>query len=313
VPASTGRRDGRHGLFFPIGSTRRGSSSDASLGALGRSGIELVEEAISACFLGRFRNIEIQNSACETLRLWHSMFMSASPHILVVEDDREIANLVTRFLKANDCRVAQAANGREMDLHLTDGRFDLIVLDLMLPGEDGLAICRRLRRGNRIPIIMLTAKGDPLDRIIGLEMGADDYIAKPFDPRELLARIRAVLRRVRDGEDPAGEKTARRHHFAGYAIDVAARRLSDPQGAEIALTGAEFDLLLVLVERPGRVLSRDRLLDLTQGRAAGPFERSVDILVSRIRRKMEQDPHHPEIIKTVRSGGYMFTADVESS
>ena len=239
--------------------------------------------------------------------------MSASPHILVVEDDREIAGLVARFLRANDCRVTVAANGRDMDIHLADGRFDLIVLDLMLPGEDGLAICRRLRRSNRIPIIMLTAKGDPLDRIIGLEMGADDYIAKPFDPRELLARVRAVLRRVRDAADAATDKAARRHAFAGFAVDVAARRLHDPRGAEIALTGAEFDLLLALVERPGRVLSRDRLLDLTQGRVAGPFERSVDILVSRIRRKMEQDPHHPEIIKTVRSGGYMFAADVESS
>ena len=239
--------------------------------------------------------------------------MSASPHILVVEDDREIAQLVTRYLRANDCRVSQAANGREMDLHLADGRFDLIVLDLMLPGEDGLAICRRLRRGNRIPIIMATAKGDPLDRIIGLEMGADDYIAKPFDPRELLARIRAVLRRVRDAADAPGERAMRHHRFLGFTIDVAARRLADPQGAEIALTGAEFDLLLALVERPARVLSRDRLLDLTQGRVAGPFERSVDILVSRIRRKMEQDAHHPEIIKTVRSGGYMFAVDVESS
>ena len=239
--------------------------------------------------------------------------MSASPHILVVEDDREIAGLVARFLRANDCRVSSAVNGREMDHHLADGRFDLIVLDLMLPGEDGLAICRRLRRSNRIPIIMLTAKGDPLDRIIGLEMGADDYLGKPFDPRELLARIRAVLRRVREAADTSDHKAARRHVFAGFSIDVAARRLADPRGAEIALTGAEFDLLLALVERPGRVLSRDRLLDLTQGRSAGPFERSVDILVSRIRRKMEQDPHHPEIIKTVRSGGYMFTADVENS
>jgi len=160
---------------------------------------------------------------------------------------------------------------------------------------------------------MLTAKGDPLDRIIGLEMGADDYLGKPFDPRELLARIRAVLRRVDDRQDGIGEKPVARHAFLGFAVDLAARRLTDPRGAEITLTGAEFDLLLAMVERPGRVLSRDRLLDLTQGRAAGPFERSVDILVSRIRRKMERDPHHPEMIKTVRSGGYMFAVDVESS
>ena len=239
--------------------------------------------------------------------------MSTSPHILVVEDDREISALVARYLKANDCRVAVAPDGREMDRRLADGRFDLIVLDLMLPGEDGLAICRRLRRDTRIPIVMLTAKGDALDRIIGLEMGADDYLAKPFDPRELLARIRAVLRRVGDAAEAPVDKTTRVHGFRGFSLDVLARRLLSPEGAEISLTGAEFDLLLVLVERPGRVLSRDRLLDLTQGRTAGPFERSIDILISRIRRKMETDPHHPDLIKTVRSGGYMFTAEVESS
>lgn len=238
--------------------------------------------------------------------------MSTSPHILVVEDDREISALVARYLRANDHRVSLAADGREMDRHLAEGRFDLIVLDLMLPGEDGLAICRRLRRDTRVPIIMLTAKSDELDRIIGLEMGADDYIAKPFNPRELLARIRAVLRRTGETTDPA-EKTMRLHRFAGFRLDAPARRLENPEGAEIALTGAEFDLLQVLVERPGRVLSRDRLLDLTQGRTAGPFERSIDILISRIRRKMERDAHHPEIIKTVRSGGYMFAVEVESS
>ena len=245
--------------------------------------------------------------------MWHSKTMSTSPHILVVEDDREISALVARYLKANDCRVTVATDGREMDRRLADGRFDLIVLDLMLPGEDGLSICRRIRRDLRVPIVMLTAKGDALDRIIGLEMGADDYLAKPFNPRELLARIRAVLRRVGEASETATERTARFHVFGGFRLDVPARRLLSPEGAEITLTGAEFDLLLVMVERPGRVLSRDRLLDLTQGRAAGPFERSIDILISRIRRKMERDPHHPEIIKTVRSGGYMFTADVESS
>lgn len=238
--------------------------------------------------------------------------MSTTPHILVVEDDREISALVARYLRANDLRVSVASDGREMDRRMADGRFDLIVLDLMLPGEDGLAICRRLRRDARIPIVMLTAKGDALDRIIGLEMGADDYLAKPFNPRELLARIRAVLRRVSEGAEPV-ESTVRLHDFAGYRLDVSARRLTSPEGAEISLTGAEFDLLQVLVERPGRVLSRDRLLDLTQGRAAGPFDRSIDILISRIRRKMETDPHHPEIIKTVRSGGYMFTAEVQST
>lgn len=239
--------------------------------------------------------------------------MSTAPNILLVEDDREISALVARYLRDNDCRVAVAVDGREMDRRMADADFDLIVLDLMLPGEDGLAICRRLRRDARIPIVMLTAKGDELDRIIGLEMGADDYLAKPFNPRELLARIRAVLRRSGSEIEPPTTTTLRRHVFCGFVLDVLARRLESPEGAEIALTSAEFDLLQVLVERPGRVLSRDRLLDLTQGRVAGPYERSIDILISRIRRKTEGDPHHPELIKTVRSGGYMFTAEVESS
>ncbi len=236
--------------------------------------------------------------------------MYVNPHILVVEDDREISALVARYLRANDCRVSVAVDAREMDRHLADGHFDLVVLDLMLPGEDGLAICRRLRKSTRIPIVMLTAKADELDRIIGLEMGADDYISKPFNPRELLARIRAVLRRTSSEPDQPAAETPRVRVFAGHRLDVLARRLENADGAEVSLTGAEFDLLQVLVERPGRVLSRDRLLDLTQGRAAGPYERSIDILISRIRRKVESDPHHPEIIKTVRSGGYMFSAEV---
>jgi len=239
--------------------------------------------------------------------------MYVNPHILIVEDDREISALVARYLRANDCRVSLAGDGREMDRHLADGHFDLIVLDLMLPGEDGLAICRRLRKTTRMPIVMLTAKAEELDRIIGLEMGADDYVAKPFNPRELLARIRAVLRRTAGEAEPATGETMRLHVFAGHRLDVLGRRLENADGAEVSLTGAEFDLLQVMVERPGRVLSRDRLLDLTQGRAAGPYERSIDILISRIRRKTERDPHHPEIIKTVRSGGYMFSAEVESS
>lgn len=239
--------------------------------------------------------------------------MYVNPHILLVEDDREISALVARYLRANDCRVSIAGDGREMDRHLADGHFDLIVLDLMLPGEDGLAICRRLRKTTRLPIVMLTAKADELDRIIGLEMGADDYLAKPFNPRELLARIRAVLRRTAGEAEQSDTETPRLHVFCGNRLDVLGRRLENAGGAEISLTGAEFDLLQVLVERPGRVLSRDRLLDLTQGRAAGPYERSIDILISRIRRKVERDPHHPEIIKTVRSGGYMFSAEVESA
>jgi len=239
--------------------------------------------------------------------------MALSPHLLVVEDDRQISRLVARYLQANDCRVSTAADGREMDRVLEAGRIDLIVLDLMLPGEDGLSLCRRLRMSSQIPIVVLTAKGEDVDRILGLEMGADDYLAKPFNPRELLARIRAVLRRVPVvAEGPPG-RAARAFWFLGWQLDCVLRELSNPQGTRITITGAEFDLLQVMCERHGRVLSRHQLLDLTQGRSPGPFERSVDILVSRLRRKIEADPHHPDIIKTVRSSGYLFTPTVEAS
>ena len=239
--------------------------------------------------------------------------MNASPHILVVEDDRQISRLVARYLGENHCRVSVAGDGREMDRLLGFSRVDLVVLDLMLPGEDGLSLCRRLRAGSHVPIIMLTAKGEDLDRIVGLEMGADDYLAKPFNPRELLARIRAVLRRAALAAETPSGRGARVLSFLGWRLDCVLRELTSPQGARVAITRAEFDLLQVLCERPGRVLSRDQLLDLTQGRSLAPFERSIDILVSRLRRKIESDPHHPEVIKTVRSSGYLFTPAVETT
>ena len=236
---------------------------------------------------------------------------TATPHILVVEDDREISALVARYLRANDCRVSLAGDGREMDRVLMDARVDLVVLDLMLPGEDGLSLCRRLRSASAIPILMLTAKSEEIDRIVGLEIGADDYLSKPFNPRELLARIRAVLRRGVAAERP--DEGARRLHFLGWTLDASLRQILNPEGARIAITGAEFDLLHALCLRPGRVLSRDQLLDLTQGRAAGPFERSIDVLVSRIRQKLERDPRNPEIIRTIRSGGYLFAPEITRS
>jgi two-component system, OmpR family, response regulator len=239
--------------------------------------------------------------------------MLESPHILVVEDDREISRLVGRYLRENDCRVSFAADGREMDERLASSRIDLVVLDVMLPGEDGLSLCRRLRANSHLPVVMLTAKGDELDRIIGIEMGADDYLAKPFNPRELLARIRAVLRRTSLAAVSAGDAGASLMTFDGWQLNALARTLSNPQGSLVTLTSAEFDLLQALCERSGKILSRDQLLDLTQGRSAGAFERSVDILISRIRRKIERDPHRPELIKTVRSGGYLFTPAVERS
>ena len=230
----------------------------------------------------------------------------ASPNILLVEDDRETRVLVAKYLRSNACNVTTANDGREMVRAMTDHRVDLLILDVMLPGEDGLSLCRKVRAKSQVPIIMLTARGDDIDRILGLEMGADDYLAKPFNPRELLARINAVLRRQAASTINGATTLA----FLGWRIDFRLRELRNPVGARVAMTSAEFDLLRVFCERPGRVLSRDGLLDLTQGRNAGSFERSIDVLVSRIRRKIEPDPQDATMIKTVRSGGYMFTPEV---
>ncbi len=194
---------------------------------------------------------------------------------------------------------------------MTDHRVDLLILDVMLPGEDGLSLCRKVRTESQTPIIMLTARGEDVDRILGLEMGADDYLAKPFNPRELLARINAVLRRQAAAQTVSATNGATALTFLGWRIDFRLRELRNPAGARVAMTSAEFDLLRTFCERPGRVLSRDSLLDLTQGRGAGSFERSIDVLVSRIRRKIEPDPQEATMIKTVRSGGYMFTPEVD--
>jgi two-component system, OmpR family, response regulator len=238
--------------------------------------------------------------------------MNASPHILVVEDDAEISRLVSRYLRSSDFHVSVAADGRNLDRLLEDNRVDLIVLDLMLPGEDGLNLCRRLRTRSAVPVIMLTAKGDEIDRIVGLEIGADDYLTKPFNPRELLARIRSVLRRV-SASAQSVEHRSRKLSFMGWQIDCVLRELKDPNGTRIMLTGAEFCLLQVMCERAGRVLSRDQLLDLTQARAVGSLGRSIDVLISRLRRKIERDLRDPEVIKTVRSGGYLFAPTVEAA
>jgi two-component system OmpR family response regulator len=238
--------------------------------------------------------------------------MTTSPHVLLVEDDRDISALVSRFLVANEFCVSTAANGREMDKTLETSRVDLVVLDIMLPGEDGLSICRRIRANSELPVIMLTAKGEDVDRIIGLELGADDYVTKPFNPRELLARIRVVLRRggVARAKIPETEPLT----FSGWHLDPHVRKLHSPDGARVALTGAEFDLLLAFCQHPRRVLSRDQLMDLTQGRrTTGPFDRSIDVLVSRLRQKMEKDPRAPLLIQTIRSGGYMFSPEVEAT
>jgi two-component system OmpR family response regulator len=234
-----------------------------------------------------------------------------TPHILIVDDDREIRNLLGQFLGKHGYRVSAARDGGEMNRLLEASRFDLIVLDLMLPGEDGLSICRRLRASGTIPIVMLTAMGEETDRIVGLEMGADDYLPKPFGPRELLARIKAVLRRAGAAPAAGNDEPARKLlHFEGWTLDLARRELRDAGGVLVQLSSGEYDLLVVLAERPQRVLSRDQLLDLARGRAAAPFDRAIDVQISRLRRKIEVDPADPQIVKTVRGGGYVFTPAV---
>ncbi len=230
------------------------------------------------------------------------------PLILIVDDDPEIRRLVAEFLSREGLEVEQAADGGAMDAVLTRRRPDLVVLDLMMPGEDGLSICRRLRAAGGPAVLMLTAKSDEIDRVIGLEMGADDYLVKPFGTRELLARIRAVLRRVT--EQPGAAATSRRFAFDRFVIDLDARQLAGAQGEFITLTSGEFDLLACFVERPRRVLSRDQILDRLRGRGADPFDRTVDMLVSRLRRKLATASPGAELISTVRNGGYLFTPPV---
>ncbi|MEM9146398.1 MAG: response regulator [Pseudomonadota bacterium] len=231
------------------------------------------------------------------------------PFILVVDDDPEIRRLVAEFLVREGFEVEVAADAEAMDAVLETRRPELIVLDLMLPREDGLSICRRLRSAGGPAILMLTAKSDEIDRVVGLEMGADDYLVKPFGPRELLARIRAVLRRVT--VQPAMAAPSRRFAFDRYVIDLDARQLADAGGAYLTLTSGEFDLLACFVQRPRRVLSRDQILDRLRGRGAEPFDRTVDMLVSRLRRKLAAGSE-TELISTVRNGGYLFTATVKA-
>lgn len=237
--------------------------------------------------------------------------MKRPPNILIVDDHREIRDALKSYLVKNGFRATAVDSAREMDKKMAESRFDLVILDVMMPGEDGLSVCRRLRNGGDIAVLMLTALGEVTDRIVGIEMGADDYLVKPFAPREVLARIKAVLRRVE--RPPAvlgGDYGGKSLTFGRWTIDVDRRLLHDEEGGETTLTTGEFQLLMAFLERPRIVLSRDRLLDLTKGRDAVPFDRSIDNQVSRIRRKIEKDTTHPEYIATVRGGGYCFMADV---
>ncbi len=236
--------------------------------------------------------------------------MEREAHILVVDDDAQVRQLIARFLRDNGYHTSAARDGREMREALAVNAVDLIVLDLMLPGVSGLELCRELRAASAIPIIMLTAKGDETDRIVGLELGADDYIAKPFNPRELLARVRAVLRRAAAKHHPEQAIGDRFIAFAGYTLDTQRREVTSPEGAAIDLSGGEYDLLLAFIEHSNRVLSRDHLLELSRNRSAEPFDRSIDVQVSRLRRKLDTGDSSPALIKTVRGAGYIFTPTV---
>ena len=236
-------------------------------------------------------------------------------HVLIVDDDRGIRELVGAYLEKNGMRVSLAANGREMRSVLESGVPDLIVLDLMMPGDDGLVLCRELRAGKfrAVPVVMLTARNEETDRIVGLEMGADDYLPKPFAVRELFARIRSVLRRTR--MLPPGmevSESAQLIAFGDWRLDTTARHLLDSEGTIVALSGAEYRLLRVFLDHPQRVLTRDQLLSLTQGRQADAFDRSIDLLVSRLRQRLRDEAREPRYIKTLRSEGYVFSAAVST-
>jgi two-component system OmpR family response regulator len=239
--------------------------------------------------------------------------MATQDHILIVDDDAETRSLLQEYLQRQGYRVTSAADGKALRGALVTGRPDLIVLDLMLPGEDGLQLCRDLRTRSNLPVIMLTARGEETDRIVGLEMGADDYLAKPFNPRELLARIKSVLRRARSLPGNLEPEAVKSFRFAGWTLDAASRNLTAPDGVVVPLSGTEFKLLRVFLAHPNRVLSRDQLIELMISRDAGPFDRAIDVQVSRLRQRLRDDAREPRIIKTVRGEGYVLSAQVEAS
>ncbi len=238
--------------------------------------------------------------------------MAKQDHILVVDDDAEIRGLLREYLQKNGYRVTAVADGREMWAALSAAAPDLVVLDLMLPGDDGLSLCRALRARSGVPVIMLTARGEETDRIVGLELGADDYVAKPFNPRKLLARVRSVLRRARSLPGNLEPEEVSAFRFAGWTLDVATRNLTSPDGVVVPLSGTEFKLLRAFLGHPNRVLTRDQLIDLMLSRDAAPFDRAIDVQVSRLRHRLREDAKEPAIIKTVRGQGYVFSAQVDA-
>jgi len=238
--------------------------------------------------------------------------MNDTAHILIVDDQKDICELVQDYLSGEGYRVSTANDGSGMRRVMAQHAIDLVILDLMLPGEDGLTLARALRNESGVGIIILTGRGETVDRIIGLEMGADDYLPKPFHLRELLARVKSVLRRVSArSQEKQSQSPRSKARFAGWNLDLSTRELLSPAGSEVRLTTGEFDLLAAFVNNANQVLSRDRLLDLARNREAGPFDRTIDVQVGRLRRKLEDDPQKPTIIKTVRGTGYIFTPIVE--
>jgi two-component system OmpR family response regulator len=231
-------------------------------------------------------------------------------HLLIVDDDREIRNLLTEYLEQAGYRISAVGEGKAMRRVLEANRIDLVVLDLMLPGEDGLTLCRELRTRTNLPVLMLTARSDEVDRIVGLEMGADDYLSKPFNPRELLARIKSILRRAQALPTNMAADAVQRFCFAGWALDVATRNVQAADGLIVPLSGAEYRLLRVFLDHPQRVLARDQLLELANGREAILFDRSIDVLVGRLRKRLRDDRREPVLIKTVRGEGYVLAAAV---
>lgn len=238
--------------------------------------------------------------------------MTASDHILVVDDDAEIRSLLSEYLVREGFRVTTVPDGRSMDEALEDQHFDLVVLDLMLPGEDGISLCKRIRAKSLLPIIMLTARGEEADRITGLETGADDYLPKPFNPRELVVRIQSVLRRARTLPEDVRPEQARRFNFSGWKLDTLTRQLVSPASVVVPLSGAEYRLLCVFLYHAGQVLSRDQLTEMLRGRGSHmPFDRSIDVQVSRLRQRLGDDGRVPAYIRTVRGEGYVFVVSVE--
>lgn len=239
--------------------------------------------------------------------------MTSAPHVLIVDDEAAIRDLISTYLSRHGMRVSVAADGQQMRERMAEHPIDLVLLDLGLPGEDGLALTRHIRSFSNVGVIIVTGSGESVDRIVGLELGADDFVAKPFDLRELLARVRSVLRRTASAPEPEAPARNAGLRFAGWHLDTQGRRLVNPEGSEVELTTGEYELLHVFAENPNKVLSRDQLLQATRNRDAAPFDRAIDMQIARLRRKIEADADKPVLIKAVRGAGYIFTATVQKT